>query len=161
MFVFCASVFSQDFRGFNWGDAITKVKLNEKGKLIRDTVIGENNRRLSFEGNILQFKCVVGYSFNKSKKLIKAGYLFENTAKDYLDYEMMVSRIESELTKKYGSSVEDNGIASRIFKTNSNSRIWKNKSTTITDTWYKATSDNFLNIFYIDYEPAPDQNTGL
>ena len=88
-----------DFRIFNWGDPIQKVKSEEKAKFYA----AKNGDELMYDDKLGGSKFKVLFIFNENNKLISGTYIFakeySNTELYYQDYSVFLKLLK----EKYGS----------------------------------------------------------
>lgn len=89
-----------DFRSFNWGSSIEKVKSEEKARFYS----AKNDDELEFDDKLGGTKFKVLYIFNDNNKLISGIYIFSKIYRNpelyYQDYTVFLKL----LTQKYGKA---------------------------------------------------------
>ena len=91
-----------NFRKTTWGMSRDRVRTSESG-----TPTGDNPEVITYKGEYGGIPSVIGYLF-EGEKLVRAGYLMQNTYEDPDSYVSDYEKVKGYLIKEYGAPAEDN-----------------------------------------------------
>jgi hypothetical protein len=98
----CLSTFTlaqNDFRKFNWGDDIKKIKNLEKSELV-----SKEKEMLAFYGSLAAEDVLIKYDFADGKLCI-GSYLFRNKYSSVTDNLKLYEKLKADLSSKYGALI--------------------------------------------------------